>query len=111
MTSHILDKLTKKEQQHLEVYGIVTLLNDLIEEDSTTLELILATAGPQVCLQITTIYEKFMKGDCSLPVKLGIAVRKTADKVDILIETERDDKIADTASPEKYKDLITDLKT
>lgn len=102
----ILDQLSPKEAQQYHSYNIAEIVKSIALEHPETLELVLALAGPEVADAIDNVYQKFVKSEGQLPIELGIPALKIVDKVELAMETEAGDNLADLSSLDDFKNLI-----
>ena len=104
----VFDQLSEEEKVHVHSFNIAEIIKSLALEHPKTLELVLALAGPDVALQIETIYSKFLdEENLSVdPIKIGNNVLKTIGKVDLAINALHGDEVADETPLDDFKNLI-----
>jgi hypothetical protein len=102
----VLDQLTPKEAQQYHSYNIAEIVKAIALEHPDTLELVLALAGPEVAEKIDDIYRKFVQTEGQLAIELGMPALKTVNRVELAMDTEAGDNLADLSSLDDFKNLI-----
>jgi hypothetical protein len=106
MTKELIDE-EAREEANLYCYDIAQTIKRIATEHPKHFEVILALAGADVCKAVYSIYDNFIESDGKLPIMYGDMVHKSLGRRIIRMETEHNDKVADSMPLDEYKGLIT----